>query len=151
MLIPRHTIDLVGMLPEEYFMGIEEWDYSTAVLNAGLRILYVPDFTSIHKAGASYQPGHPILVVYNGVRGKQVFMERSLERTSWIAWRYLYWVYLNTYWRVAGLEEDHFPVRTPIFVSKPRCLHSETDRGVRRIELEELRKAGRELGTSDVQ
>ena len=28
MLIKREVLEKVGLLPEEYFFGVEEWDYS---------------------------------------------------------------------------------------------------------------------------
>src|SRR2546421_3367971 len=70
LLVPRRTIEKVGLLPEEYFFGVEEWEYSTSVRTRGLKILYVPSFKSYHYAGGSYRAGHPVLIVYNGFRNK---------------------------------------------------------------------------------
>src|SRR4030095_15805611 len=86
LLIPRRTIEKVGPLPEEYFFGVEEWDYSTAVLAAGLKILYIHTFKGYHDAGGNYKAVDPVLIVYNGIRNKLVFAEKYLSTPVWFLW-----------------------------------------------------------------
>ncbi len=42
MLLPFSTIDLVGLMPEDYFMYFEETDWCTMIKRAGLELRYEP-------------------------------------------------------------------------------------------------------------
>lgn len=53
MLIPRRTLEDVGMLSEEYFMYEEDADYCVKVRKAGYDIVYVPDSRIYHKVSSS--------------------------------------------------------------------------------------------------
>jgi GT2 family glycosyltransferase len=145
LLIPRRTIETVGLLPEEYFFGVEEWDYSTAVRKAGLKILYVPDFKSYHYAGGSYKPGDPILIVYNGVRNKLVYAQKYFSAPVWLLWKIIFKLYLGLAWpRKArwGCEtEDDYQARL-----KAARLAFADHRGINRIELSDLERAAQVIG-----
>jgi GT2 family glycosyltransferase len=53
MLIPRPTLDKVGLLNEQYFMYFEDLDYCRAIIGAGLKTYYLPDAKVMHHHGAS--------------------------------------------------------------------------------------------------
>jgi GT2 family glycosyltransferase len=97
-LISRATLEKVGLLPEEYFFGQEEWDYSTAILRNHLRIIYVPQFKSYHSAGGSYRAQHPILNIYGGYINKMIYARKYLPSSLWIPWKCVFWLYLRLYW-----------------------------------------------------
>lgn len=145
MLIRRSILDSVGYLPEEYFFGIEEWDYSLTVNKAGFKILYVPDFKSYHEASASYHAGHPVLIVYNGARNKLIFNQKHMPRPIWHIWRVLYWIYLQVWWpRRAGWgckTEKDYRVRL-----EAARLAFQDHKGIHGVELEDLENAARRLG-----
>ena len=147
LLIPRRTIETIGLLPEEYFFGVEEWDYSTAVKNAGLRIRYVPAFKGYHHAGGSYKAGHPILIVYNGVRNKLVYAEKYLSTPAWLLWKtvfrcYLTFVWPKKAWWGCKTEEDY---RARLQAAR---LGFADHHGIRRIELSDLERAGIRIGST---
>ena len=48
-LIPRATLDKVGLLDERFFYYYDDADYSLRVIRAGLRILFVPQARVQHK------------------------------------------------------------------------------------------------------
>lgn len=48
-------IDIIGLLPEEYFLYSEDVDYSLHIINAGYSILYIPQSRVYHKVSASVQ------------------------------------------------------------------------------------------------
>jgi len=52
-LMPRLTIEKVGLLNEEYFMYYEDIDYCRRTRQAGLKIVYIPESKVIHLHGAS--------------------------------------------------------------------------------------------------
>jgi len=53
MLIPRKTIEKVGLLDEQYFLYFEDLDYSRRVKCAGLEVYYLPSAEVIHHHGES--------------------------------------------------------------------------------------------------
>lgn len=145
MLIKRKVMETVGLLPEEYFFGQEEWDYSVAVRRAGYKILYVPEFTALHKAGGSYPAGHPVLLVYNSVRNKLIFNQKYLPKLVWPLWRLLYWLYLQILWP----RRAHWGCRTEQdYEVRLRAAHLafSDHRGLRPVTLADLEDAARRLG-----
>lgn len=145
LLIPRATIEKVGLLPEEYFFGVEEWDYSTSVKSAGLKIMYVPTFKGYHHAGGSYKDGHPILIVYNGMRNKMIYAQKHMSPPVWWLWKLLFRCYLRVGWpkraRWGCQTEEDYQARL-----KAARLGFADHRGIRNIELSDLERAARTIG-----
>jgi GT2 family glycosyltransferase len=145
LLIPRATLERIGLLPEEYFFGSEEWDYSTSVKKAGLKIMYVPDFKGYHYAGGSYKAGHPVLIVYNGIRNKLIYAEKHLSAPAWVAWKLLFRVYLQFVWprraRWGCQTEEDYAARL-----KAARLAYADHHGVCRVELSDLTRAAKAIG-----
>jgi GT2 family glycosyltransferase len=48
-LLPRSTLEQVGLLDERFFYYYDDADYSLRVIRAGLRILFVPQAKVLHK------------------------------------------------------------------------------------------------------
>jgi GT2 family glycosyltransferase len=145
LLIPRTTIERIGLLPEEYFFGVEEWDYSTSVRKAGLKIMYVPDFKGYHYPGGSYKAGHPVLIVYNGVRNKLIYAQKHLSTPAWLIWKLAFKGYLQFGWpkraRWGCQTEADYEARL-----KAARLGFADHRGIHRIELSDLERAGKAIG-----
>ncbi|MEM7129583.1 MAG: glycosyltransferase family 2 protein [Chloroflexota bacterium] len=85
MLIKRSVIDRVGLLPEEYFFGVEEWDYSVQVSRAGFKLAYIPEFKIWHKVGQAHNDLSP-KYVYSYMRGRMLFMRRNAPRYWYLVW-----------------------------------------------------------------
>lgn len=74
MLIPKSTIEKIGLLNEQYFMYFEDLDYCRRVKRANLKVYYLPDAEVIHYHGASGK-GSPLTYrylvksskIYNGI------------------------------------------------------------------------------------
>jgi GT2 family glycosyltransferase len=92
MLIRRAVLEKVGLLPEEYFFGQEEWDYSVAVRRAGFKLLYVPACLVYHKGDGSHWNSDPRFV-YNGYRQKFIFQQKYLNPVAWRLWFVLFQLY----------------------------------------------------------
>jgi GT2 family glycosyltransferase len=92
MLIRRRVLDTVGLLPEEYFFGVEEWDFSLSVRRAGLRLLYVPAFLAYHAGDGSHWNYSP-KYVYNYYRNKLIFQQKFLPRGLFPAWKLAFALY----------------------------------------------------------
>jgi len=82
-LITPEAIRQVGMLNEKYFMYFEDFDYCRSILNAGLKIYYLPQSEVIHYHGASGRkvsdPDNqwrrliPSSKIYHGLVGHHLF------------------------------------------------------------------------------
>jgi hypothetical protein len=94
MLITRAVLERVGLLPEQYFFGVEEWDFSLSVRNAGYRIRYVPAFWGIHPGGGSHD-NHDPKFAYNYYRNKLIFQEKHLGPALFRLWLLAFRVYLR--------------------------------------------------------
>ena len=144
-LIRRSTLEKVGYLPEEYFFGQEEWDYSTAILRAGLKILYVPEFKAYHHAGASYNAGHPVLNVYGGYLNKMIYAEKYMSAWKWKLWRFSFWVYLKLRWPILARQHCHCEEDYHVRLSAGYMAFKDHKR-VKKVGLTELENAARRLG-----
>lgn len=86
MLIRRATLEKIGLLPEEYFFGTEEQDYSLSAQRAGYKLRYVPGFVAYHKGDGSHWNWDPKFV-YNGYRNKLIFQEKYLPAGTFPIWK----------------------------------------------------------------
>jgi hypothetical protein len=93
MLIRREVIEKLGPLPEQYFFGVEEWDYSLLVRRCGYRIRYVPKFCGTHPGGGSHD-NHDPKFAYNYYRNKLIFQERHLGPLLFKLWLLAFRAYL---------------------------------------------------------
>lgn len=92
MLIKREVLEKVGLLPEEYFFGVEEFDYSVTVKQAGYSLYYVPDFLVYHRGDGSHGNYDP-KYVYNYYRQKLIFMEKYLPYGLFPFWKIIFKLY----------------------------------------------------------
>jgi GT2 family glycosyltransferase len=78
-------LERVGLLPEEYFFGHEDWEYSRRVRRAGYRLMYQPAAVVHHEAEHSYEPTRAYYL-YNDVLSKILFKKRNLSQVSFQTW-----------------------------------------------------------------
>jgi len=116
MLIKRAVLENVGLLPEEYFFGIEEWDYSVAVRRAGYKLCYVPGFTSYHKVQGSHSLARP-KYLYSWWRGRLIFQQKYCP-IGFVPWKWgcLFVHLVLGRWRLGHLNRQtlavsHFALR----------------------------------------
>jgi len=119
-LIKREALDVVGLYPESFFYGMEEYDLSYRLIEAGYSIGYDPSVTIEHKESPS------------GRLGDHAKLRRQWVNKSVVAWRYLPRRYALTtafMWsleyirRVRGHPADYFRawrdvVKIPFTVSR---------------------------------
>jgi len=92
LLIKREVLETVGLLPEEYFFGVEDLDYSLTVQRRGYKLYYVPQFIAYHLGGGSQTTWNPAYV-YNSYRGKLILLEKHLPRGTFRSWKLLLTIY----------------------------------------------------------
>ncbi|MDA9564290.1 glycosyltransferase family 2 protein [Flavobacteriales bacterium] len=76
MMIPRHVIDQVGSMPENYFLYYEELDWCEQIKNAGYRIRYIPSSLVYHKESMSVGKDS-VMKVYYITRNRILFARRN--------------------------------------------------------------------------
>lgn len=92
MLIRTEVLIQVGLLPECYFFGVEEWDYSCLVKNAGFQLWYCPLSVIYHKVGGSHDDWDPSFY-YNFLRSRILFMKRNASNTLYLFWLVKFFIY----------------------------------------------------------
>lgn len=93
MLVSSDVINEIGLLPEVYFFGREDWEYSKKAMEEGYKLMYSPNFVVYHEAGNS-QDHSDSTFVYNSVLSKVLYKRRNLSRPKYLFWVYLYFLYI---------------------------------------------------------
>jgi len=120
MLIKRVGFERAGLLPEHYFFGVEEWDFSAAVRRAGFKLYYLPEFVGYHAADGSHWNYDPKFV-YNSYRNKLIFQQRHLPRLIFPLWKAAFAFYGRHLARRARqrlISKNMFPLPQPIEVDQ---------------------------------
>jgi GT2 family glycosyltransferase len=120
MLIKRTVFDRAGLLPEEYFFGVEEWDFSTQVRKVGFKLQYEPGFLGHHAADGSHWNYDPKFV-YNSYRNKLIFQQKHLPRLIFPIWKAAFAFYgkhLARRARARLIRKNLFELPRPIDVNQ---------------------------------
>jgi GT2 family glycosyltransferase len=95
MLIKKEALCKAGYLPEEYFFGAEEWDFSIKVHKYGYKLFYIPDFVCYHKVGGAHKRFDPKFI-YNTYYNKILFQKKFLPPLLYRLWDILFLAYFKT-------------------------------------------------------
>ncbi len=77
MMIPRKVVDEVGVMPEEFFLYYEEFDWSEQVKRKGYKIYYQPKSLIYHKESMTTGKSSPLKTFYL-TRNRILFMRRNM-------------------------------------------------------------------------
>jgi GT2 family glycosyltransferase len=99
MLIKRSVIERIGMLPEQYFFGKEDWEYSSRAIKAGFTLLYCPAFNLCHEASHSHSPTDPTYI-YNGTLSKILYKRRNDHPLFFWLWLSMYSIYVTLFFKI---------------------------------------------------
>jgi len=85
MLFKKSAIDIVGMMPEVYFLYYEELDWSAAFIRAGFELWYIPTSIIYHK-GSKSTGMYSALQVFYMTRNRMLYAWRNMDGlTKWIS------------------------------------------------------------------
>lgn len=76
MLIKKEVLEKVGLLPEDYFMYLEDLDFCVKVKNYGYKIWYSPKAVIYHKVGFSSGGEDSAFTIEWITRNRLLFMNR---------------------------------------------------------------------------
>lgn len=96
MLVKRRVFETIGLLPDVYFFGKEEWEFSTKTIKAGYKLLYCPDFIVFHEASHSHDWKDPAYI-YNGTLSKILYKKRNHGKMFFLLWVSMYALYLRLF------------------------------------------------------
>lgn len=83
MMVPKEVVDKVGMMPEDYFLYYEEFDWCERMKRAGYRIYYQPLALVRHKVSASIGQDSTLKTYYL-TRNRILFMRRNKNALSYM-------------------------------------------------------------------
>lgn len=75
MMVRKETIDKVGLMDETFFMYGEDLDWCYRIKEAGYRIIYYPEVTTIHYKGGSSKKKR-IKTIYEFYRAMYLFYNK---------------------------------------------------------------------------
>jgi GT2 family glycosyltransferase len=95
MMLVRHRVfERIGLLPEAYFFGGEDREFSLRARRAGFRLRYEPRFLAAHEAEASHAAARPEYV-YNDAMARILFRKRNQPPWSHAVWRAAYGLHVR--------------------------------------------------------
>ncbi|MCR5002763.1 MAG: glycosyltransferase family 2 protein [Bacteroidales bacterium] len=83
MMVRKKALDVVGPMPECYFLYYEEIDWSVMFKRAGWKIMYNPACTVFHKESASSGKHSPLRCYYI-TRNRLLFAKRNLKGARYV-------------------------------------------------------------------
>jgi len=83
MMVPKNIIELVGPMPEDYFLYYEEFDWCEKMKSAGYQIYYQPKALVRHKVSVSVGKNSTVKTYYLN-RNRIYFMKRNKSTLSYI-------------------------------------------------------------------
>jgi GT2 family glycosyltransferase len=81
-LVKAEVFTKIGLLPEAYFFGSEEWEFSLRAKRAGYKLMYTPKAIIYHKVGRSHDHTSAKML-YNTYRNRILFVKRNFSKTSY--------------------------------------------------------------------
>jgi GT2 family glycosyltransferase len=88
ILVRRAAIEEVGLVDEEYFVYSDEPDWQYRLRQAGWKVYYLPNVTTIHYGGGSFRPGgRRYTLVY---RGRMLFARKHYGRLHCLVQRTMF-------------------------------------------------------------
>lgn len=80
MLIRKELINKIGLLDENYFFGIEDWDFCWRAKEAGYEVAYSPSAEIIHYHGLSSGGKRSTLSLAREARGVNYFFNKHYHK-----------------------------------------------------------------------
>lgn len=88
IVVRREAIEGIGLIDEEYFIYSDETDWQYRLWDAGCKVYYLPDVTTVHFGGGSFKPGgRRFTLVY---RGRMLFARKHYSRLYSLAQRAMF-------------------------------------------------------------
>jgi GT2 family glycosyltransferase len=88
IIVRRQAIEQIGLIDEQYFIYSDETDWQYRLWQAGWKVYYLPEVTTVHFGGGSFQPGGKrFTLVY---RGRMLFAQKHYSHLYGVVQRALF-------------------------------------------------------------
>jgi N-acetylglucosaminyl-diphospho-decaprenol L-rhamnosyltransferase len=88
IIVRREAIEGISLIDESYFIYSDETDWQYRLWQAGWKVYYLPQVTTIHFGGGSFQPGgRRYTLVY---RGRMLFARKHYSRAYCVLQRAMF-------------------------------------------------------------
>jgi GT2 family glycosyltransferase len=84
MMVPRKIIDEAGLMPEDFFLYYEEFDWSEKIKRKGYKVYYQPEALIYHKESMTTGKASTLKTFYL-TRNRILFMKRNMALPNYIA------------------------------------------------------------------
>lgn len=78
MVVRRDAIEVAGLMPEEYFLYYEEYDWGRQIESLGYKLYYMGETHVVHKESMSVGKDSPLKVYYMN-RNRLLFLMRNYD------------------------------------------------------------------------
>lgn len=122
ILVRREAIEDIGLIDEQYFIYSDETDWQYRLWQAGWKVYYLPQVTTVHYGGGSFEPGSKrFTLVYRGrmlfARKHYSFLYSAIQRSMFAVaalLRGFVWaiLYLLPGWRKRARAQLHINLET---------------------------------------
>jgi GT2 family glycosyltransferase len=93
MMVPRKVMDEVGLLPEQFFIYYEEFDWCEQIKRKGYKVYYQPKSLIYHKESMTTGKSSPFKTFYH-TKNRILFMRRNMALPNYIIFL-IYFMFLT--------------------------------------------------------
>ena len=86
VLIRRKVFETVGLMDERYFVYWDDTDFMYRAMKAGIRLMYLPEATVLHKVGSLTGGDHTPFAVHYGTRNSLYFLLKHFGPVLALPW-----------------------------------------------------------------
>ncbi len=79
MYVKKEVFDKIGFFDENYFLFLEDTDFSWRVSNSGFKILYEPSSKIYHRVSSTISRTSSMLNIYFNLRNRLFFARKNLD------------------------------------------------------------------------
>ena len=109
MMVPRKIVDEVGVLPEQFFIYYEEFDWCEQIKRKGYKVYYQPKSLIYHKESMTTGKSSPFKTFYH-TKNRILFMRRNVSLPNFIiflAWFVFFTIPKNTFTFFVKGQKEH--------------------------------------------
>ncbi|MBZ9777713.1 glycosyltransferase family 2 protein [Psychroflexus sp. CAK8W] len=116
-LVKAEVFKNIGLLPEAYFFGSEEWEFSLRAQRNGFKLIYAPKSIIYHKVGRSHDHTSAKML-YNTYRNRILFVKRNFSKSTYNSFMYKF-LGLKLAQKLLNIGQlKPFPFKQALFILK---------------------------------
>lgn len=136
-LVKKEVFSEIGLLPEAYFFGSEEWEFSLRAKRSGFKLVYTPNCIIYHKVGRSHVY-NSAKMLYNTYRNRILFVKRNFSKIHFFVFANMFTIQklIQRIFKKGNLK--NFKWKKSIYILKEAYLDSFRYHEVKKIHLDKF-------------